>query len=144
MVTVMINSFLNIAAGIFCLVSYMIFIIKDLNATRNSAEELTAKKNWHLTGGLVHLWMAAQIVVESGWVYGNLMLALMWLFFDGGVNVFALKRKWFYVGTTSAMDNAMNWVGEKLSMPAEDVSALAKFIYIVGSLFWLLVFLDVL
>jgi hypothetical protein len=90
-----------IITGIGAFIIQMIYFIKDERPNNTPAD----KNYWHIAGGVLHVWAGYAIArITHDWRWGFLMSSLMWYFFDGCVNSFALGREWWYIGTTAIVD----------------------------------------
>src|ERR1043165_6511920 len=99
------------ATGIAALIVQMIYFLLDDRSENNTARDRRIKKYWHWAGGAIHIWMAYAIKqIAHDWHYGLLMGSLTWLFFDGFVNSYLLKKERWYIGETAWLDKVQRAV----------------------------------
>ena len=91
---------------------YNAFLIMDGNFPANSPEPfLTIKKKikkaWHITGGIIMLFITITACSIWGIKYAPLCFSVFWLLFAGIVHKVGLMKSFFYVGTTAYSDNLL-------------------------------------
>lgn len=112
--------------GIAALIVQMVYFLLDDRAANHTAKDRRLKKRWHAAAGALHLWMGYVMARLFGWEWGVLMGSLTWYLFDGFINTYALKREWFYIGTTAQIDIAQRWLAAKLGVDHRLLSACFK------------------
>lgn len=118
---VLITALLIIAA-----ILQMLYFIKD-DRTPNT-EDLNKRYSevWHATGGICRLLTCWVIGRAYGWDYCYMALVGTWIWFDGAINTWVLRKEWFYVGTTALTDRSIRWIGMKLKVDPRSVNGALK------------------
>lgn len=104
----------------------MLYFLKD-DRTPNT-ENLNGRYSdvWHATGGIFRIAACWVIGRAYGWEFCYAALVATWIWFDGAINTWVLRKEWFYVGTTARTDRAIRWVGKKLRIDPRTVNAAVK------------------
>lgn len=119
--------------GVGALVAQMTYFLQDDRTPDNTPVDNKFKKYWHLAGGALHIWMGYVMYRLYGLDWGLLTTSVMWHIFDGIVNTFALKKEWWYIGTTSFLDRAQQFFAKIVHLDARLFSAILKTAFLVIS-----------
>lgn len=130
--------FIYILMGLFALIAQMVYFLLESATPASSANKIKYKRYWHWAGGAIHIWGAVLVGNLFGWRYGLLMGSLMWFFFDGFVNSYALNREWFYIGITAITDIAQQFLSKVFHIDPRTLSGILKSLLLAVSIWFLL------
>jgi hypothetical protein len=123
----MIKIIILIVTGVLALIAQSVYFIKDDRTANTDPADKPLKTKWHIAGGLIHVWMYYVIADNYGLHWGLWMATLTWSLFDGFINS-AIKREFFFVGTTALIDKAQQWIAKRLGINVNLLSALLKLV----------------
>ncbi len=122
--------------GTILLGAYNAFLIKDGRLPIGDADKPLIEDDWHYIGAGLILYLAATAYVVWGIQYVPFVLSSFWAIFAGIVHTIALKKPFFFVGTTAKTDKLLQkWFPNN----AEKASAILKISMLVVSI--ILIFL---
>lgn len=125
-----------ILTGILALIAQMVYFLKESSILAATPDKERFKKYWHYAGGAIHIWMGFMIAEMYGWQYGLLTGSLTWYFFDGAVNTWGLRKKeWWYIGTTSMLDQAQQGISKIIHLDPRLTSAILKHLMLLASIY---------
>lgn len=89
---------------------YNAYLILDDRTPEEDTSNRRLEFIWHLAGGAIFCYFAWLYAGKYG--YGAVLytLANFWLFFAGIVHKVALKKPFFFVGTTAMTDKSIRWI----------------------------------
>lgn len=74
-------------------------------------EKREANKRWHIFGWLMRFCFIGELYLLAGLQVAIIVSIAVWILFDLFINIFALKRSAFYVGTTAWTDQQFQKTG---------------------------------
>lgn len=132
----MLGSILWVILGVVILGYYNALLLLDDRTPNSDPNNLKIKNNWHAVGASLFLYLAGTAWYMFGWKYAPFSLSCFWTLYAGIVNEIALKKSFFFVGTTAKTDRIIRWISPKRT---EEASAIMKISALLGSI--LLIFL---
>jgi hypothetical protein len=130
-----------IVTGVLALIVQSVYFIKDDRTDNSAKADRPLKLRWHLAGGALHCWMYYVISDSYGYHWGIVMASLTWLTFDGSMNIYALKKEFFYIGHTALIDRVQHWLADLLNkltgkylITGSQLSACLKVIFVITSI----------
>jgi hypothetical protein len=93
---------------------------------------------WHATGGVCRLIACWVIGRAYGWHWSFVAAVSTWIWFDGSINTWVLRKEWFYVGTTAKTDRFLRWAGTKLKVDPRSINGAIKALAVVIVLIYLI------
>ena len=124
-----------IILGVTLLGFYNSFILLDFSLPETDPKYLKLKKEWHLLGAALFLYITAWSAYIWGIKYAPYSLSLFWLLFAGIVSKIGLKQPFFFVGTTAATDILIRKIFPK---NPQIFSAILKIGFFIGSILLIL------
>lgn len=123
-------SSLFIASAIY----QMVYFIRDDRTLNTDPKNRKFSAIWHLTGGIGRLVTCWLLFRAFGWEWGLSAAVILWIWFDGAINTWALNKEWWYVGTTAQTDRLLQWAGKKLHIDPRALNAAIKALAIISVL----------
>jgi hypothetical protein len=90
--------------GVISLAYYNALLIIDNNTPDTDSENLKIKERWHFVGATLFIFISLTSWYNWGFWYAPFTLSCFWALFGGIVHKVALRRPFFYVGTTAKTD----------------------------------------
>lgn len=137
----MIKVIVLVITGVLALIAQSVYFLKDDRTANTDPADKPIKIKWHVAGGLIHCWMYYIMADNYGYNWGLLMASLTWLLFDGAVNTYALRKEFFYIGTTALVDRAQRevatWINKltgRYFIDPRSLSAVLKIGFVIYSI----------
>lgn len=83
---------------------YSAYMLLDDKLPEEDPRNKMIEWTWHAVGAIVFAFLAYTFSRFIGWKYAFFVLSQFWLLFAGIIHTVALKKPFFFVGTTAATD----------------------------------------
>ena len=137
----LIKNLILVLSGLIALIAQSVYFLTDDRTDNTAKVDKKLKFGWHIAGGAVHCWMYYTVYCIAGLYWGLLMASLTWLFFDGAINTYSIKKEFFYVGRTALLDKLQQWLAAQVQtvkflkkVDARALSAFLKISFVIISL----------
>lgn len=132
----MISLIISVAVTVIYLLSWVQFqkyqfLERDYNKVAKNQEY---SRKWHYWKGLNQLIFFAVVFLFASWKITLVCMAFYWISFDAFFNKIILKRNFFFIGTTSAIDKFLQKISTKLHISPNLVSAILKIGFLLSSI----------
>jgi hypothetical protein len=125
---------------LFCLAlaMYNSYLIEDSRIEDGTVQDRKSKRAWHCWGAVIFILLAGLGWYVGGWQWTLLTLSVFWLIFAGIVHAIALKKSFFYVGTTAVTDRMIRSMASFLNMKPVVLAAILKISAVVISVIFII------